>query len=173
MIGNLLHNIFGSRYSIGELMSVDQGRQERAGGCNVSLENTFFSIKEESLAQKFRALFSTNNIKVFYITLKLRVDSDTGHPHTVFIQLDPDFSTINWTSNKVRVYCDCADFKFRSAYLLNKRDSLFNSDFTKVSLGQALTDAPKGKRGTTLLCKHSFAAITWLVNNYQNLMHTL
>lgn len=177
MIGSLVHNIFGGkRYTIGELMSIDQGRQQKAEYCNVELIDSYFSLREETIAQKIKAqLISNNRIKVFYITFKLRVTSDTGHAHTVLLQIDPDFSLKNWSSNKVRVFCDCNDFKFRSAYILNRRNSLFSNDNVKLALGQALTDAPKSSNGTrtTLLCKHAFAALTWLVNNYYNLMHTL
>ena len=175
MLGeSLLKDLFGSRYTIGELMRIDQERQDKARGCKVSLMDTFFTIKEESLSGKVKKLFTgKDSVKVFYITLKLAVTGDTGNPHIVFIQLEPDFSMKNWENNKVRIYCDCADFKYRSAYLLDKRDSIFANDGIKIALGQAISEVPKGKRGVTLLCKHSFAALTWLMNNYTNLMSTL
>ena len=43
----------------------------------------------------------------------------------------------------------------------------------KLTLGQALTDKPDGKRGTTLLCKHVYAALQWLMTNYDNVMGAL
>ena len=155
-------------------MRIVHVRQYKSRLCNVSLIYTFFTIKEESLSGKVKKLFTgKDSVKVFYITLKLAVTGDTGNPHIVFIQLEPDFSMKNWENNKVRIYCDCADFKYRSAYLLDKRDSIFANDGIKIALGQAISEAPKGKRGVTLLCKHSFAALTWLMNNYTNLMSTL
>lgn len=172
-MASLLQSIFGKRYTIGELMNIDQGRQGRANNCSVSLVDTFFTLKEEGITAKFAQLFSGNTLKVCYLTLKLKVLSDTGNPHFVFIQLEPDFSRTDWANNQVRVYCDCADFKFRSAYILDKRDSLFVNDWVKLGLGQALTDKPNGKKGVTTLCKHSFAALQWLMSNYQNLMNTL
>jgi hypothetical protein len=171
MIGSL---IFGKRFTIGELMNVDQGRQERSINCSVSLVNTYITMKEESLAQKFKSLFSnSNNIKVCYLTLKLKVLSNTGHNHYIFIQLEPDFSAKAWANNSVRIYCDCNDFKFRSSYILGKRNSLFINEKTKIALGQAMTDAPTGKKGTTPLCKHAYAALSWLMNNYETIMTTL
>lgn len=169
-IGSL---IFGSRYTIGELMKIDQGRQERSVNCSVSLVDTFVTIKEESLSQKFKSLFSKNNIKVCYITLKLKVVSNTGNTHYVFIQIEPDFSAKSWATNNVRIYCDCNDFKYRSAFVLNKRGSLFSNERIKIALGQAMSDAPTGKGGTTTLCKHAHAALSWLMNNYENVMSTL
>ena len=172
-MASILNNIFGRRYTIGELMNIDQGRQGRASSCSVSLVGTFFTVKEESIASKFISFFTGNSLKVCYLTLKLRVSSDTGNTHYVLIQLEPDFTNSNWMGNLVRVYCVCNDFKYRSAYLLGKRDSLFANDWTRLNLGAALNDAPTGKRGTTLLCKHVFAALLWVQNNYRNIMLTL
>ena len=61
--------------------------------------------------------------------------------------------------------CDCKDFMYRSAYELNRRHSLFLNDKTTASLGSALTIAPKRQSGS-LLCKHAYAALQWLINNY-------
>lgn len=169
----LLDNLFGKRYTIGELMSIDEQRTARASGCSVSLADVFFTLKEESLSAKIRQFFRSDIIKVFYITLKLKVQSNTGNTHYVFIQLEPDFSLKNWGSNQVRIYCDCADFKYRSSYVLSKRDSLFNNDRIKTVLGQALSDAPKGKAGVTTLCKHAYAALSWVMSNYQAIMKTI
>lgn len=171
MIGSALKNLFGKPYTIGELMSIDQARQGKALQSSVSLVDTFFTLKEEGIASKFKSLFTGNTIKTLYITLKLKVISDTGNPHYVFIQLDPDYSTSGWYGNKVHIYCDCNDFKYRSAYALSKRGSLFDNQFTRISLGQALTEAPK--RGTNVLCKHGYAALNWLMSNYKNIMSTI
>lgn len=154
-------------------MNIDSGRQSRAAGCYVTLEDSFVSMKEEGVAAKFRSLFSQNLIKVFYVTLKLKVVSSSGTSHYVFIQLEPDFTSSAWAGNRVKVYCDCADFMYRSAYILNKRDSLFTNAWTKTALGQALTNAPTGNKGTTTLCKHAYAALNWLMANYQTVMSSL
>ena len=172
-MAGLLDNILGKPYTLGELMKVDQGRQDRAAKCAVRLDNTFYTLKEETPLSKFKNLFTKNTLKVFYITLKLAVTSDTGNTHYVYIQIDPDFSLTNWAENRVKIYCDCADFMYRSAYLLDKRDSLFKNEWIRGTLGQAMTEEPKGKRGVTLLCKHSFAAFQWLMANYKQIMSTL
>lgn len=174
MIGSVLNGLFGRQYTIGDLMNIDAGRQQKASGCSVTLDKTFHILKQENLLGKLTSLLTgKSNIKVYYVVFKFSVMSDTGHAHTVFIQTDPDFSLKNWTGNKVKVYCDCQDFKYRSAYLLNQRNSLFSNNKIKIALGQAITDAPKGKRGTTLLCKHAFAALSWLMKNYSVVMKTI
>ena len=161
-MAGLLDNLFGKPYTLGELMKIDQGRQDRAAKCAVRLDNTFYTLKEETPLSKFKNLFTKNTLKVFYV-----------NTHYVYIQIDPDFSLTDWIDNRVRIYCDCADFMYRSAYLLDKRDSLFKNDWIKGTLGQAMTEEPKGKRGVTLLCKHSFAAFQWLMANYKQIMSTL
>ena len=101
------------------------------------------------------------------------MDSGSGSKRTVIVRVNPDFNLQDWESNKVKIYCDCPDFKYRSAYILNQHNSLFLNDRTKLELGSAISDAPKGKAGTTLLCKHAFAALNWLVSNYVNVMKTI
>lgn len=155
-------------------MNIDKARQLRAAGCVPNLVKTFHTIKQEGVLDKFKSFVTgKTSIKVYYITFKFEVTSDTGNTHTVFIQVDPDFSLKNWSANRVKIYCDCADFKYRSAYILDKRSSLFTTTKIKTALGQAMTEVPTGKKGTTLLCKHSFAALSWLMGNYANVMKTI
>lgn len=172
-LDSLLKGLFGKPYTIGELMNIDGNRQGKAGGCSVSLVETFLTMKEESILSKFKAYFTGGIAKFYYITMKLAVSSDTGHLHYVFIQVDPDFDKGNPMGNHIKIYCDCPDFKYRSAYVLNKRNSLFDNDMSRSGLGQAINDAPTGKRGTTLLCKHAFAAVQWVMSNYSSVMTNL
>lgn len=168
-------SLFFRQYTIGDLMNIDASRQEKAAGCAVELVSVYHEIKRESVLDKFKNLFKSHKsiINAYYVIFKLLVHSPSGSAYTVIIRLNPDFNLQDWTNNKIKIYCNCPDFKYRSAYILNKHDSLFLNDKVKVELGAALTDAPKSKSATTLLCKHSFAALQWLVNNYTNLMRTV
>lgn len=173
-IGSILGSLVGSQYTIGELMNIDSGRQERASQCFVNLVGTYHELKKESLVDKFRGLFLGKTIlPTYYVIFKLNVTSGSGKNYTVIIKTNPDFDLQDWTNNKVQIYCNCPDFKFRSAYLLNKRNSLFTNDKIKTYLGESLSDAPKSKTKTSLLCKHSYAALQWLVNNYVSIMKTI
>lgn len=168
-------SIFNRQYTIGDLMNIDQGRQERAGQCTVELIKTYHVLKEESLLEKFKKFFLDPDkvIKTYNVIFKFEVTSGKGSKHKVFIKTSPDFNLNAWQNNKVQVYCDCPDFKYRSAYELNKHNSVFLNNSTSVKLGQALTDKPKEGHQTTLLCKHLFAAVQWLINNYANIMKTM
>lgn len=171
-MASILSGVFNSEYTIGELMNIDSARQGRAGSCSVKLDNVYHGLKDETILDKFRSLFTgKSSVPIYYLTFKFLVTSDKGNEYTVFIRTNPDFSLKNWSNNKVKIYCECADFKYRSAYTLNKHDSLFKTSKIMSSLGQALADAPK--RNTTLLCKHSFAALSWLMNNWSNVMRTV
>lgn len=172
MFGSIVSDLLGTQYTIGELMQIDVGRQQRAAGCKVSLIRTYRELKKESIMDRFKSFFMSKPIvTMYYLIFKLSVVSETGNRYVVYIRTSPDFSTVNWRNNKVRVYCECADFKFKSAYILHQRHSLFLTNNILVKLGAALKDPPK-KVNPTLLCKHAFAAVNWLVKNYQSLMKT-
>lgn len=160
--------------TIGELMNVDPGRQFRAQMCSVSLQTIYHELRNETLLEKIKAFFlGKSSIKAYYIIMKLSVLSDSGSNHSVLLRISPDFNVSRLMSNTVQVYCDCSDFKYRSAYILNKKNGLFINDRIKINLGAALTEKPKSKTQTTYLCKHSYAAIQWLVSNYSNLIKTI
>ena len=162
------------QYTIGDVMNIDSGRQERAAGCVVKLNKTYHELKEESILDKFKARFlGRSTVKRYYVIFKFDVVSDKGSKHSVFIRVSPDFDLSKWKTNKVKIYCDCADFKFRSAYILAQHDSLFLTPKIQTELGPAVKDAPRGKHPTSLLCKHAYAALNYLVNNYSSLMSTI
>lgn len=154
-------------YSVGEIMNIDSGRQERASQCKTELVKIFHEIKRETLPGKGSAF------EMYYVIFKLKVTSGTGTPHTVLIRVSADQGNTNWFERGVQIYCDCADFKYRSAYGLGREGSLFVNDRIKIALGEALVDAPKGKTKTTLLCKHSWAALRWFQDNYNTITRTI
>ena len=163
--------LFSRQYTIGDVMNIDSGRQSRASGCVVKLEKVYHEIREESILDRFKARFLGRSVaKRYYVILKFSVVSDKGNSHDVFIRISPDFNLTNWKTNRVKIYCDCADFKYRSAFLLGQHDSLFLTDKLKMALGPAVENAPREKHATTLLCKHAYAALNYLVMNYSNIM---
>lgn len=159
---------------LGDLMSVDAGRQYKAQYCSVKLVKVYHEIKNESIPEKIRSFFlGKTNVNTYYLIFKLLVMSESGKTHTVFIRTDPEYDTTQVLENKVQIYCDCPDFKFRSAYILNQKKALFLNDRIKLELGAALTDKPKAKTTTTTLCKHAYAGIQWLISNYPSLIRTI
>lgn len=154
-------------------MMIDSGRQERASSCQVILERTYHELKKATILDKFKSFFSSSSglINSYYVIFKFKVISASGKTHKVIIKTCPDFDLINWENNRAWIYCDCPDFKYRCAYILNQHDSLFLTDKIKIALGQSITDKPK--RRVTLLCKHSFAAVQYLISNYSSIMRTI
>ena len=162
-------DIFKKPYTLGELMNIDQGRQQRAQYCSVQLVDTYHELKKEGLLDKFRSrLLGKPSIESYFVIFKFSVSSGPGHEHTVYIRVAPDFDLKNYTSSRVQIYCSCEDFKYRSAYMLERRGSLFSNDRIDLDLGPAKTDAPR--RQGSLLCKHAFAAVNYFIQNYQNIM---
>lgn len=160
------------RYTIGELMAIDSVRQQKAQNCAVFLEKTYHELKKKTVLDKFKSTIGREVINQYFVIFEFRVKSDTGHEYKVYIKVNPDFDLSNWNSNTCSIYCSCPDFKYRSAYLLKQRKSLFLNDSLKIELGQAAEEAPK-KVSTTLLCKHAYAALHWLSQNYSSVMKTI
>ena len=163
-------NPSSNQFTIGELMNVDQNRQKKANECKGELLKIFHEVQKEGIINKLKSSFlGQNSINTYYLILKFKVTSDTGGIHRVYVRLNPDFNLSSYLNNKVKIYCDCDDFKYRSAYTLNRRDSIFLPSLIKTKLGPSLTEPPK-KQYTTLLCKHAFAVLNWIVQNYQDVM---
>lgn len=170
----VLGKLLGRKYTLGELMSIDKGRIDRSGEINVRLVNVYHELKKESILDKFRSIFTGKmGLLMYYIIFKFEATGKSGKTYEIFVKLSPDYSMSNWQNNTVEVYCSCPDFKYRSAYLLDKNNSLFVNDRIKISLGEALTTAPKEKTTTTTLCKHLYAVLQYIIKNYGNLMKTI
>ena len=158
--------------TIGELMTIDAGRIEKATGCVVSFERPEHELKKASLLDKCKSLFTSSGlVNAYFVIFKLSVVSGNGNKYTVIIRVNPDFDLTRWESNPCKIYCNCPDFKFRCAYTLAQRGGLFVNEKIRIELGQALTDKPK--RSPSYLCKHSYAALNWLIENYKNIMKTI
>ncbi len=164
-----------SQLTLGDLMNVtDKNKILKASQCIVELENIYHDVEQIGLLERIKNFFLGKNIiNIYHITFKFKVISDTKENHSVFIRIKSDYNLTNWTNNPAQVYCDCESFKYQSAYLLNQYNSLFLNDKTRIALGPAITQAPKNMARTSLLCKHSLAAVNYLVKNYANIMKTI
>lgn len=165
-----------NEWTIQDLMNnVEQGRQMRSQGCQINLENTYHELKQEGILERFKKFFTRRKdlMNVYYVIFQFNVISDTGHSYKVFIRTLADFNGSEFMKNKIQVYCGCQDFKYRSAWLLNRHDALFRTTKIDALLGPALTDSPSGKTRISGLCKHSMAAVNYFVSHYQQLMRSI
>lgn len=162
--------IFSRKYTISELLTTDSSRQEKAMNSKVSLVRKFYEVRKETIFGRFRSLVGNkSSALMYYVILQFQVISDTGNVHTVYIKVDSDFDLSLGNSNRVEIYCDCADFSYRSAWALNEHGSLFQNSRIRAILGRSLTEKPK-REATSILCKHSYAALSWLLDNYRGVM---
>lgn len=173
-ISGLFNRALGrNTLTLGDLMSIDQKRIDKSNNCQVSLVKVYHLLKPESLLDKFRKLFLNKTvIKMYRLIFKFKVTSDSGNSYDVLIMLSPDFDMTNINQNRVKVYCSCNDFKYRSAYNLSKTNSLIINDRIETNLGEALTNIPK-KMSSNPICKHCYSAIQYIIKNYQSLMQTI
>lgn len=166
--------LFRRHYTLGDLVyGTNADRAQKASSCSVQLVDTYHELKKESILDKFKSLFHIgSNVNAYYITFHFTVTSDSGNTHNVYIKTTPDFDLSLGDKNKVRIYCDCEDFKYRSAYELKAHDSLLLTGRTQAALGVAIGQKPK-KLNKTLLCKHAMASVQWLMNNYSFVMNSI
>lgn len=175
MDSGVFGSLFKKRWSIKDLMDIDETRQNKAASCIVNLVDTSHILEKETILGKFKKFFARDKatMNVYYVVFKFNVVSDTGTPHTVYIKTQPDIKGTEFMNNKVQIYCDCRDFMYRSAWTLNQHESLYRSIDTDQKLGKAIVDAPKDNTKKTILCKHSYAALRYLSTNYSTLMRNL
>lgn len=152
--------IFGKSWGLSDMLASDPGRGGRAGSCTVQFLGKQYILGTETLSDKLKNALRRTQVGTYYIVFKFQVISDTGHTHKVYIQTLP----VADLSGPAKVYCDCNDFKFRCAYVLEQHGSLLRSPKTDSKLGEAITTAPKRASGTCL-CKHAIAAIQELLKN--------
>lgn len=173
-MAGILAGLFNKKWTISDLMNIDQARQEKSSGCIVSLKDLYVEIKSESILDKFKKFFLRNKatLNVLYVIFSFDVTSERGSRYNILIKTQYDPEGRLYTSNTAKIYCDCADFKFKSAWALEQHASLLKTDRTELELGPAITNAPKAKR-KTILCKHSYAALMYLINNYTYLMRNV
>ena len=88
----------------------------------------------------------------------------------------PKYKTLieSYNQDDIKVYCDCADFKFRFAYWMNASDSY--ADIGDVSQNQAITNAPiktnpNNDKGP--FCKHLRVSVGILGFNMSNIYQVL
>lgn len=160
-----------SSITIGDIINIDQKRIERSNDCSVNLVKIYHILKTEGILDKFKKFFfGIPTLKIHQLVLKFNVTSYTsGKSYTVIALISPDFRLTNFLNNKIKIYCECQDFKFRSAYFLKKIGGLFENDRTRINLGSASVDSPK-KLSTNPICKHCYSVINYIAQNYQAIM---
>lgn len=154
--------------TIGDLLDIDQSRIDRTKDLKVTYIGTENIIKKLSWLDKVFRLFKRGPKYIYYRIIRYKVESNSGNTYTVLIKVSPGFDERRFLSNKVQVFCTCADFKYRAAYNLNKSDNLVKVKATEDHLGIALTQKPT-RVMTTPCCKHIYACLNHLRMNMKSL----
>lgn len=161
--------LFYKTFKVSDLLDIDEGRMDRSRDLICRLDNVYNILREDTFFEKLKNLFRSKKPKMFYKVFKYHIISNSGQSYTVFIKVAPSFNIKNFMDNKIEVFCQCADFKYRVAYMLNQRDNLFRNPNIDAHLGIALTTKPTQVE-TSHLCKHVYRALMEFRLNINNLI---
>lgn len=139
------------------LLLIDKGRIKRSHNYLPVFTNIYYHVQKPS--NFFSKLWGKIFGLVVYKVLRFKVGD-----YSVFIEVSDKETKKSFLDSEVKLMCTCADFKYRSAYGLNKSGNLFRNKDINEHLGVALTDAPT--IDTTHICKHVYATINELNQNY-------
>lgn len=164
---------FRKSWTIGDIYKTNQTKRFKSEGCSVTFLEVTRNIEKVPISERWKFMFFRNKtlMNTLSVLFKFSVMSnESGKSYPVFIKVLYDPYGNLMFEGKIQIYCGCPDFKFSSAYELNNHDSLYRSDSTDIELGPAITTAPKKRKDSGLLCKHSYAALSYFIGNYQKLM---
>jgi len=158
--------------TLADLMEINSERVIRSKEIKITKVEQFLVTKKPSflgsLFKKLKELFEKKPYEVLYKVLRYEViNTLNGDKHVCIIKVPMHVDRQKLMSQKVEVYCDCADFMYRCAWVLNDHNNLFLNDATKKKLGIAISTKPM-KVKTSVACKHLYKCIEDLVDNYQD-----
>lgn len=176
MTSSILSGLFGGHptWTLSDIMRVDQGRQQKASGCQVYLQGSYMDLEKEKILDKFKRFFvrSKSTMNTLFVVFKFMVISETGHSYEILLRTQYDPTGVLGMGNTVQIYCPCPDFKFKSAWTLDQHKALFRNSRVDLDLGPATTNSPK-RPPKTVLCKHAYSAVMDLSRNYYNYMRNV
>lgn len=178
-MAGLLSNFTFSTLTLNDLVQIDAGRMDRAAYLIPTLDKVYHIVRKETIWDKVKKFFQRGNtsINMYYTVFAYNVSSPSGGVYRVLIEIQPNFNRAAFFDNVARVYCNCADFKFRYAWELNKRKNLFRNSRISQELGIALqqepTDKTKNSSGGSHMCKHVYAAVKHLADNYDQIIASI
>lgn len=185
LIKSILNKIIGSKTKLTLKELIRNTPRERVVKATTEVGTPVYlgfthEIHKENLFNKLNAwvrsfvskILGTKDTLVVYIVLHFRVKGSTGNHYDVKIKFPyrRNMDKENLFNIPVRVYCSCADFKFRSAYVLNRTGNIYTNPKVERELGLALTKAPKITNPDQLefVCKHTIKVVSKLNTNIRD-----
>lgn len=151
------------------MLNIDEGRIQRSSSILVKLEwSKMLATPRKGFWNKLWGIIKR---EPYILTNLLRFsvkNTDSGSVYSIFLELEPKAKFSELINSKVKVFCSCNDFKFRSAYILNKENNLVLFDAIEKHLGIAIKEKPRVVNPSKM-CKHIFAVISWIKSNYNKL----
>lgn len=153
-----------------DILDIDEGRLSRAKDIQVTLLKTYplYSEPSNKIIKWLRRLFQRPYI-ITYAYLFQTVNVKSSSTYKVIIEIGPQNDYRRVLNSEAKIYCQCADFKFRSAWVLNHTDNLFLNKNIETELSVALDQKPTNMNNTTTSCKHIVAAFGYIKRNFKDL----
>lgn len=153
-----------------DLLNISQARKDRAKDLkSVKFIARYVTIVNRPTTGFLRKIISLfKNPVTMSLVYKFEVRSNSGKTYKILIDAPNDLSMESFLKAKLKVFCECADFKYRSAYGLNKTNNLYLNKATKDHLGIAITDEPT-KITPTPSCKHIYATVNYFYANFNSI----
>lgn len=185
MIKNIINKLIGSKTKLSLKELIKNTPRERVVKATTELGNPTYlgfthEIHKENLFNKLNAwiksfiskILGTKDTLVVYIVLHFSIKGSTGKVYNIKIKFPyrRNMDKENLFNIPARVYCECADFKYRSAYVLNRIGNIYTNPKIENNLGIALTKAPKVTNPEQLefVCKHTIKVVSRLNTNIRD-----
>lgn len=150
--------------TIKKILETDKGRTDRSHQCFPSVVGIHTVIEKEIPFLKRLLMWFKRERVYFYKVIVFKV---APTDRTVVIQLCPNFSFSRFINQKIKIYCSCEDFLYRSAYFNAESDSLFVNASNRDKLQYAIDNHPE--IDVTTSCKHVLACVRYIYTNYEKM----
>jgi len=163
---------FTKPLTLEDLKDIDSGRIQRSKDLRIKkVDQYLVTDKPDTLLgtiyRKFLEVIAKKPFEVLSKVLKYEiVNTKNNNSHIVIIKVPMHVDEKKLMKQKVKIYCDCSDFMYRCAWVLNNHNNLFLNSRIKDALGIAISTQPM-KVKPTVACKHAYAAIEDLIKNYR------
>lgn len=155
---------------LSELLNIDKGRIERSSNLRVELVWTKMKLSPHKTLWSKLLGFIKRQPHVVTNLLRFKVTNpESKSEYTVFIELDPKDTKDKFLRSTVKLYCSCNDFKYRSAYILNKSGNLVRSPNLDERLTKSALEQPPRLMEPSKMCKHIYAIVGYIQKNWNKL----
>lgn len=152
-----------------KLLDVDNGRLARSRDIQVKfIWGKMLTTPRKGFWSKLLGIIKNEPYIVTNLAKFKAINKKSGNEYICYLELKPANSYTKLLKSEAKIFCSCNDFKYRSAYVLNKENNLFTAPAINEHLGIAVSEKPRIVIPTPM-CKHLVAVVDFLRNNLNKL----